>query len=423
MTKEHEPKPQVNSTSLTEPTADEAPEVIDKSPKISTSAAAVKKLSHGAGTYEESLKGVSAAQVSLAEVKNGLKEIINSIDGHKSFITKAAEGWGDMNAVTRVLIAVFLMGTPIAAAVLTQAAMLYAISAGVTFTFTAGAWALDDHNAATKQVKEDLKRGVYAISDILGWVIGALDNIGKKLGQEVDRLRIENQVLHKSVTEMVGQLKTLEQQVLGLSDTKVALEGVKDDLAAKVADGGELLEANQVALKQATHEHELVAERLSTKLGEMAAAQKGLTAQLAQSKDNAALLANTMAQMQQFNTDEKQAFEEFLQGKGKLFDAVTEKMSETSSKLASTQAELAGLKESYQQLLQQQEKLLARQELLAARQEGHVRVLDGVTKRATSLVSGSGFFAPPADKRSCADEMKTANDLHSTWKPSVATTS
>ncbi len=348
--------------------------------------------------YQQSLAEVVNAKNSVARVKQGLAVIIDSIQSNESMFTGWSRKWGDLEVWKRILTGTIIMSPPVIAAIATEAAVLFAISAGVAVIFTASSIVLDDHHSATHKINEALKNGVASLADILGTVIEVLEGIALKLNAEVNKLKVQNSILQEQVETMKAEITKLATQVGALTTTRERIADDVERLETQISNGGEFIDRWQLELLQVKDNYSLVNEELKGKVSELSLTRDAFEKQLGDASRLTEMLQATNAQLREMILDgesshqqRQHAFEEFIQGKGDIFDNIAAKVSTAEQELQLVKKELERANLRYT-------KLLARHERLADRQEQQVRRLESVGKAAVS------FFAPPTMSDQSGDQ-------------------
>jgi len=312
----------------------------------------------------------------IAQVKESLNIIIDSIADNPSLVTRASNAWGGWATWQKV-------GTGLA---LTVPALLSGAAAGIGsllilggatgLVYTTTGIILEDHHACNENIKQRLKEGISSIAEILELTIIALNNIRLRLAEEIGKFKEENLKLARQVSNLQDQVSTLSIQIEILQETENFLRITKDKLQKdaielkKTTDQqGELLKKNQELLTQITSDYKKTQERLDGKVEELRVVREEMSAEITKTQRVSVVLQKAVTTLSGQVLEEqtqKQVFQRKLESLITDREAGASKLME---RMATTHKELEGAKDDLKANNLRNGELLAKQESLVKRLE------------------------------------------------------
>lgn len=353
----------------------------------------------------DSLEQIASTQKQLSQVKESLGTIIDTIAQNQSLVTRAATYWGELPLWQRVAGGVVLTVPTLAAGlVVAHVGMLMAISGVTAAAYAAGGAVLDDHHNYNVNVIDRLKEGIFSLADVLEITISALETIRYKLAEELEKFKLQNELLTDKICVLGDQIDSLSHQVDVFIETEKLLRNAKEELEKttealreSVDQQNDLLLAQQKQLDLVKKAYEKSQTQLSEKVVELCTVRLSMGLEVDKAKKIAATLEGTVKTLAGSVIDDgtqRQAFQDrlktFLTDKEASFDQVAKRIGETESELATVKEELKRGNERYQELLNRQEKQVIRLERL----DQHIvteRLIPSV--HLSELLSKSGFYA------------------------------
>lgn len=352
-----------------------------------------------------SLEKIVETKQQISQVKASLGTIIDTMAQNPSLFNRVATYYGEFPLWQKIAIGVGISVPTLALGIFAEIGALLVISGVTVVAYTATGIVLDDHHHCNVNIAERLKAGIISLADVLELTIKALDSIGKKLAEEVEKFKVENLKLAAHVTDLGDQIETLSAQVelyieteKLLRATKEDLEKTADELKQSVTNQTELLRQNQEELARVNKAYSRSQEQLSEKIVELTSVRVSMGKEVDKAKKLATTLERTITTLSGSVIDDKkqrEAFqsklEHFLGEKETGYESVADRLGDAERELSLGKDEFKLANSRYNELLQRQEILVARLEVLDKKLSSEqVKPKEHVAE----LLALNGIYAP-----------------------------
>lgn len=308
-------------------------------------------------THHDSFNAFKTTKQQMDEMRAHLESLIDAFDKNASLLTRTATFWGELPTWQRISASITIFGGLLTLGIILQAGFLCASIAALAL---ASGILLDDHYASHKQSRENLKKGILALSSLLSTVIGALDTIREQLAVEIDRFCTENQQLKESVAAFQQEMNKLAAEVDHLSTTESLLRSTESKLSQVQADFERSNEEHQRKIVELT----CIKTTLELEIDKLQKIESVLSA-------SSKLLSATVLTNEEDRGTFQLRLDAFLQDKTKSFDQIATRISTAEQELAIVRQQLEETNRQYQALLHRQEHQVTRLEQLARK---HIHV-------------------------------------------------
>lgn len=350
-----------------------------------------------------SLEQIASTQKQLSQVKESLGSIIDSMAQNQSYVTRAANFWGELATWQKFAGGIILTAPTLAAGIIAPLGVIFAISGVTVVTYTTSSIILDDHHRYNVDIANRLKTGVFGLADVLEVTISALDTIRAKFAEEIDKFKTQNLKLTDNIYLLTEQMESLSNQVEVFVETekllritKEELEKTTETLRGSIEQQTQLIEKNQKELEKVKHQYERSQSQLSEKIIELSTVRTSLSLEVEKAKKVASTLqgtVHTLAGAVIEDTNQRDAFksrlDSFLTNKEVSFDQVADRICNAERELATVKDELKRSNERHTELLDRHEQQVLRLE----------RINDAVVEeqlkpntKLTELLNANGFY-------------------------------
>lgn len=327
---------------------------------------------------QTTLEHIIETKEKISQVKDSLGSIIDTMAQNPSLFNQAATYYGELPLWKKLVIGVGLSVPTLAVGVFAEIGVLLVISGVTVVAYTATGIVLEDHHHCNVNIADRLKKGIISLADVLELTIKALDSIGEKLAEEVEKFKLENMKLAENVSELTYQVESLSSQVEIFIEIERLLRQTKEDLEESTAilkqssvDQASLLKQNQEELAKVTRQYKLSQMQLSEKVTEL----KGVRILMDQEIEKVSKLSitlestvSTLSKVVIEDSNDRKAFQKKLQkflGDNEAdFIKVLTSLRDTGEGLHQGKEEFERANQRYNELLSKQEELIGRLEII-----------------------------------------------------------
>ncbi len=353
---------------------------------------------------KSSLENIIEAKQQVSKVKASLGTIIDTMAQNPSIFNRAATYYGELPFWQKIALGLGISVPTLALGIFAEIGALLVVGGVTAVAYTATGIVLDDHHHCNINIADRLKKGIVSLADVLELTINALDKIGKKLAEEVEKFKQENEKLTANVFNLTEQVDSLSSQVelfieieKMLRKSKTDLEETTEVLKQSVADQSDLLKRNQEELVRVTKEYNQSQKQLSEKVKEL----HEVKAQMSQGVEKVNQLSNTLATTvstfsMAVTADKKE--KDVLQSKlrailgeqEKSLGSAVKSLNTTEESMEKGRDEIVFASSRYNYLLERQEQLVARLEAI----DKKLHAEQAASKESTFAVSISEESTP-----------------------------
>ena len=315
------------------------------------------EMSEAFETDSDSIENILLAQTQLAQVKESLGIIIDTLAQNQSRLSRAAYYWGELPLWQKIAGGVALISPSLVVGIAAQISALLVISGVTVLAYTASGVILDDHYHYNVDISDRLKAGIFTLVDVLQITISALDVIRQKLASEIKKFKVENLKLTANVIVLGEQIEILAAQAEIFIATERLMRATQTDLEITAQSF------------RVSYEHSQF--QLSEKIIELGTVRVSMGLEVDKVKKIAATLqgaVQTLSGTVIEDTEQRLAFQDkldtFLSDKAVSFDQVTERICHAEQELLMVKVELKRSNEIYQELLERHERQVVRLEHL-----------------------------------------------------------
>ncbi len=327
---------------------------------------------------KSSLENIIEAKQQVSKVKASLGTIIDTMAQNPSIFNRAATYYGELPFWQKIALGLGISIPTLAVGIFAEIGALLVVGGVTAIAYTATGIVLDDHHHCNINIADRLKKGIVSLADVLELTINALDKIGQKLAEEVEKFKKENEKLAENVFNLTEQVDSLSSQVelfieieKMLRKSKTDLEETTEALKQSVTDQSDLLKRNQEELARITKEYKQSQKQLSEKVNELHEVKVQMSQGVEKVNQLSNTLASTVSTFSMAVTDDKKE-KESLQSKlksvlgeqEKSLDSVVKSLNTTGESMEKGRDEVMLANSRYNYLLERQEQLVARLELL-----------------------------------------------------------
>ncbi len=238
---------------------------------------------NGSSDVNNHLNELNETKNKIIEIKKNLNIIIDTIMANPSFVTRAANAWGELSTWKKVGTGLVLTFPPILVGVAANVATLLTLGGITGIVYTTSGIILEDHHACSNDTKQKIKDGIAGITGILEITIHALNKIHFQLQAELDKFKKENfklaeQVikLHSEVDTFCDEVERLSKLNIELAQNKKQLEQTCKALEQSNEHQSELFAKTQHELRLVENEYQQTCDELKLKVNELATVRKSM---------------------------------------------------------------------------------------------------------------------------------------------------
>lgn len=352
---------------------------------------------------KSSLENIIEAKQQVSQVKASLGSIIDTMAQNPSIFNRAATYYGELPFWQKIALGLGISVPTLAVGIFAEIGVLLVVGGVTAVAYTATGIVLDDHHHCNINIADRLKKGIVSLADVLELTINALDKIGQKLAEEVEKFKKENDKLASNVLRLTDEVGALSSQVelfieieKMLRQDKKDLEEVAESLQQSATDQSALLQNNQEELARVTKEYDKSQKQLAEKVLEL----QTVKAEMSQEVEKVHQLSNTLTTTvntfsKLVSTDQKEKeflhyrLKAFLGDQEKSLGSVVASLNTTEESMERGRDEFMLANNRYNYLLERQEELVARLEMLDKKLHQ-----EEASKQATTKVSKSELSAP-----------------------------
>jgi len=329
------------------------------------------------------LEGIKLTQQLFTQIKADLNETIESMENHRSFLSKVALFWGKLPLWQKILGGLILTVPFLIIGIAAHISFLLAFCAIAVVIYAGVGILLDNHNKFSSSFAQNLRKGIFALAGSLEKIITILDTLRQKFAIEIDKFKTQNEQLKKAVVDLQEHVTNLAAEIKAAAELTASLSRIKDEseqttkkLEATVTEQAEQLGAKLEELDQINKAYAESQNNLAQKLAEFTQIKTDLSLEIEKTKNVAEILHDAVAaltniaipgkeQQQIFN----EKFDEFLKNNEATFDQVANRFSTVQVQLELRNEQLIQSEKQYKELLNSHLELLNLQKDLMKQME------------------------------------------------------
>ncbi|CEG57665.1 LegC2/C7 family Dot/Icm T4SS effector [Legionella fallonii] len=330
---------------------------------------------------KNSLESIIEAKQQVSQVKASLGTIIDTMAQNPSIFNRAATYYGELPMWKKILIGMGISIPTLALGVFAEIGVLLVVGGVTAVAYTATGIVLEDHHHCNINIADRLKKGIISLADVLELTIKALDKIGQRLAEEVEKFKAENLKLVNKVSELADQVESLSSQVelfieieKMLRQSKTNLEETAASLKKSTTDQSALLKRNQEELERVTKDYERSQKQLSEKVDELKEVKVQMSKEVEKVNQLSTTLAGTVSTLSRVVTADKKQKEALesrlkncLEENQQDLGSVVVSLNETEDRLEKGREEFELATSRFNHLLERHDQLFERMEGLYAR--------------------------------------------------------
>ena len=280
----------------------------------------------------QSLDNILLIQSRLDEMKKSLFQVISSIENNTSLLSRWSSSFGNFSIFQKVSTGAVIPTLFIVGGLAASAPIAIIVGGGGSaLLYSGAALLLEDHHNQTKGHADELRNGITGLIDLFGHILFSLEQLRHDLTEQVSLLTSENEKLCQNVEE----LNSLKNALV------VEVESITQEISR-------LEKSNQV--------HEQETDKLKIAVKNLEDVESKLNKKLEKSERTVTRLESLFSKMNNFDMEQQEDREQFLNcfedvKKSVIqIESVTSGMSKLQEELAISNGKLEVLGEKYEDL-------------------------------------------------------------------------
>ncbi|MDR3503484.1 MAG: hypothetical protein P4L79_12985 [Legionella sp.] len=325
---------------------------------------------------QQPLHQIEKACKQLGKLQHDLEAAIDSFADNKSLLSRAAAYWGQWPLWVQIsggfLLAFSLLIFSMAISMVTLAC------------YTAVALLLNDHHSLLRHNTQKFKTIMQNLTNLLGTLVGLINNVHEQLKNEIERVQEKNQQLQQNVDQLHEQRSTLAEQINELTEAEKKLQSIINTHELTITrlketneEQSELFQTIQNQLTEVTEQSEEIQTQLSEKIDQLEQMRMQMESEHEQMvhtvfalKNSVISLSNPVLVKEEHQELLKQKLQEFVTSKEKDLSHFAISTSQINLDLEITQKQLHESLQQQAELRQDLERLIKEFEQLMSFYDG-----------------------------------------------------